>query len=373
MMNVNIIEITRWEALSYAAIIIINTEIRIYPIAGLWYKRIRWLLSDREHECNRKAERSVKAEIMKMYTALFIDVKDSQSYADEQRFRIQVYMQSYINLLNKLFREDIAHDVVINAGDSMQGLFKSTTTAVMYFRLMELLMHPVRIRAGIGIGEWNIQIRSQDVGLEYVTSAQQDGQTYHLARKAIDEVYKKPLHNVHICSDEDDTFTNYLLNASKTIKEDQIHKQNQVLLVMELLYPFRKEKQHLESEDVIIDLLKMKLSYQHKLRQRLETYADRISNSYVEASMAIDFKKNMDDKVCLERSVVICDPIAIDGQMKTPEKSILKKNMAERIAKILGCSRQNAASIIKSGNANKIREMDYMALQYIEQKYGAAF
>lgn len=295
---------------------------------------------------------------MKTYTALFIDVKNSQGYSDEQRYRIQIYMQSFIKILNELFKEDMEHSVVINAGDSMQGLFKNVTTAVMYFRLFELLVHPVQIRAGIGVGQWNIKIDKQDVGMEYISSTLQDGQTYHRARQAIDEVYKKTLHNVRVCSGTDDTFANYLLNASKTMKEDQIYKQNQVLLVMELLYPFVRKSQDWQNKLAVVELLQMKFVYNSDKSHRFEKYA------YMIREMC-QFENN----VGIDDVAVIYEPIIIDSKMKTPEKSILKKNMAEHIAEVLGCSRQNAASIIKSGKANKIREMDYMALQYVEEHY----
>lgn len=40
------------------------------------------------------------------------------------------------------------------------------------------------------------------------------------------------------------------------------------------------------------------------------------------------------------------------------------------ISQILGSTRQNADSIMRRGNANKIRELDFIALQYVEKTYG---
>lgn len=286
---------------------------------------------------------------MKKYTVLFVDVKKSQKYTDEERLKIQIYMQSCINQLNSLFKANLEHDVIINAGDSMQGLFKSTTTAVMYFRLFELFVHPVRLRAGIGVGTWNIQIGKWNVDMEHISSTQQDGETYHRARKAIEEVYRKQQHNVRICTGGDDTFANYLLNASFSMKQEQIHKQNQVMVILELLYPFVKDGQTWNYTENVLRLLELKSEFDLNQKHTSKVAADT------------------------EHHITIpdigYDPVLIDGTMKEPEKSILKKNMAERVAVILGCTRQNAASIIKSGNANKIREMDYMALQYIAAFY----
>ena len=282
------------------------------------------------------------------YTALLVDVKQSKKYSDEDRLKLQIYMQSCINALNEFFVKDLELEVVINAGDSMQGLFKNTTAAVMYFRLLELMMYPVRIRGGIGVGAWNIQIGKWDVELEYVSSAQQDGQTFHRARTAIQEVYKKQQHNLRICTGGEDTFTNYLLNASLIMKSEQMEKQNQVLMILELLYPFVRTGQVQDCEKWLQSLLKLKMKF------RLSERKGKISEETVPVNL------------CSREISVPCEVILIDGEMKEPEQSVMKKNMAEHVASILGCTRQNAASIIKNGNAMKIREMDYMALQYLE-------
>ena len=62
-------------------------------------------------------------------------------------------------------------------------------------------------------------------------------------------------------------------------------------------------------------------------------------------------------------------PIYIDGMLEEAEKHIVVKNISSTIAEILNCSRQNVDNILKRGNSYKIRELDYMALQYIEKMY----
>lgn len=63
------------------------------------------------------------------------------------------------------------------------------------------------------------------------------------------------------------------------------------------------------------------------------------------------------------------EPIYINGDIIEAEEQIMIKNVSSVISEILGCSRQNVDSILRRGNANKIRELDYMALQYIERVY----
>ena len=67
--------------------------------------------------------------------------------------------------------------------------------------------------------------------------------------------------------------------------------------------------------------------------------------------------------------ISLLEPIYINGDIVEAEDQIMIKNVSSVISDILGCSRQNVDSILRRGNANKIRELDYMALQYIERVY----
>ena len=48
----------------------------------------------------------------------------------------------------------IKFDVIFSAGDEIQGLFYSSEAAYLYFRLFNMLIYPVEVGAGIGVGEW---------------------------------------------------------------------------------------------------------------------------------------------------------------------------------------------------------------------------
>lgn len=71
-------------------------------------------------------------------------------------------MNQCINNLNGLFREDIQFEVTFSAGDELQGLFDNVVTALLYFRLFEILIAPVKIRAGVGVGDWTVKMESPD-------------------------------------------------------------------------------------------------------------------------------------------------------------------------------------------------------------------
>lgn len=283
---------------------------------------------------------------MRNYVSLIMDIEKSRTYITEDRIEIQKYMSYCIDMLNELFRENIEHEVTFSAGDELQGLFNDTTVAVMYFRLFEMLLKPVKIRAGIGVGEWTIKI---DNG----SSTQQDGPAYHKARQAIEEVYRNTLHNVRICSDRDDIMANHLINASRTLKNQQIYMQNIALVILELLCPFVKWDMNVEKYQIVRELLEIKFEYR----------IGRARMSYLRNERFVENERlNFSEMWFLK-------PICIDGMLEEAEEHIVVKNITSIIAEILNCSRQNVDNILKRGNSYKIRELDYMALQYIEKTY----
>lgn len=283
---------------------------------------------------------------MKNYTSLIIDIEKSKMYTIEDRIELQKYMLYCIDKLNLLFKEYIEYDVTFSAGDEIQGLFNDTTVAVLYFRLLEMLIKPVKLRTGIGVGEWTIKI---DNG----SSTQQDGPAYHRARKAIEQVYNNTLHNVRISSDKDDIMANHLVNASRILKNQQIYMQNIVFVIFELISPFVKMESNVEKYKIISELLEIKFEYKlgrkKNIRSRKEIFFERDKLFFCD----VNFLK----------------PIYIDGIIEDAEKHVIVKNISSTISELLGCSRQNVDSILKRGNSYKIRELDYMALQYIERMY----
>ena len=281
------------------------------------------------------------------YVSLIMDIEKSRTYGIDDRIEIQNYMSDCVGMLNELFQQDIKFEVTFSGGDEMQGLFCDVTSAILYFRLLEMLLKPVKLRAGIGVGAWTIKV---DNGL----STQQDGPVYHLARKAIDEVYKKQFHNIRICTGKDeDILANHLLNASVTLKTQQIYMQNIVLVIAELLCPFIKNQRKDISNKTIGALIQTKFNY--KIGKRRNYNESRLNY----------YNENLNFDLPFYNS-----PIFIDGNISESEVPLTKKNMSSYIADILGCTRQNVDSIIRRGNVGKIRELDYVALQYIEKNYG---
>ena len=285
---------------------------------------------------------------MRKYSALIIDIEKSKTYRLEERNEMQQYMSYCIEILNDVFKEEIECNVTFSGGDEMQGLYCNVTSAYLYFRLFELLVKPVKIRAGIGIGEWTVKLNTR-------ISTQQDGPAYHRARWAIEDIYKSQLHNIKINSEGKDGMANHLVNAALPLKNQQIYMQNMVLVVLELLYPFVTEKIHWNNLEQIQELIKLK--FQYRLGLRTFSVAGR--------------RKGESDYINMELcEIPLIQPIVIDGREIEPEEVLIIKNATSVISEILNCTRQNVNSIVKRGNAYKIRELDYVALQYLEQTYG---
>lgn len=285
------------------------------------------------------------------YVSLIIDIESSRKYSIDDRNHMQKFIIECVGYLNKAFEQFLEFPVTFSAGDEMQGLFNNITPAVLYMRIFEMMMHPVRIRAGIGVGEWNVKI-------ENGSSTQQDGPVYHRARRAIEEVRKRQTQRFRIDSDNNDEMINHLINASGSLKEQQGYMQNMAQIIMEFLYPFEKDQRIIFYSHTMRELLSIKYNYKIGMPsfKTKDTYQAR--------------KGSMSEELNTAQLETI-DPVRLDGMNFDSEAVIIKRNMSSNIAGILGCKRQNADMLIKRGHVIPIREMDYVALQYIERGYKA--
>lgn len=284
------------------------------------------------------------------YASLIIDIEKSRGYGIKDRTGIQKILMDYTEILNRMFCESEEFHVTFSAGDSLQGLFVDVASAYMYFRLLDILMHPVKLRAGIGVGEWTIKI---DNG----TSTQQDGPAYHNARWAIEDVYNSQLSNIRIYSGYDDNLANHLINASLQLKRQQMPMQNYVQVLNELIFPFSiYDSVYQGFLDGISDIITIKAEIV-KLRQR-PTYAG--FNSTKQKFEVGSIENNL---------TALVNPINIENDSAECEYMISKKTQPAVIADILQSSRQNAAIVMKRGNVLKIRELDCVALKYLKERY----
>ena len=311
---------------------------------------------------------------MKKYCSLIIDIRQSRAYNLRDRNELQEYMAGCITLLNSLFKKNLMFDVTFSAGDELQGLFSDAVAAVRYLRLLSILVHPVQLRAGIGIGEWNVRMEG---GL----STEQDGPAYHNARSAIDEVHRMQTQRFRICSgSERDVVANYLLNASMQFCQQQNIMQSQVLFLLEVMYPFVEEASDFSNREELIDLAVIKSGFSIGKKTKKQT-EDKRRQEDQEDREKQENQKDQENQENQERekdqkkqglnigSLTIAENIYITGSITETENAVIKRNMSANIAEVIGTTRQNADKLMKRGNSMFIRSMDYMALQYIKKMY----
>ena len=278
------------------------------------------------------------------YTALIMDLKKSRKYCIKNRNEIQDYIFHVIDVLNKVFRNSLEKDVFFSAGDELQGLFSSVEASYLYFRLFSMLVSPVEIRAGIGVGAW-------DVVVENAGSTAQDGPAYHNARYAINATEESLGYSVLLLSGgKNDIIINSLLNSTAVIINKQSEYQNQVMLLSELLYPINSYE--------IIDVSKLKnvveliahktfvanlSSYKYSNNYRLPLF-HRISNLDF-TSKPVDVTENTDMFFVTEGKV---------------------RGLPIQLSEMIGVSRQSVDKTIKTANVYEARNLAVATLKLLK-------
>lgn len=281
---------------------------------------------------------------MREFTALIMDLKKSRRYSSKNRNEIQHYIFHVIQVLNKVFAGSLEKDVFFSAGDELQGLFSSVEASYLYFRLFSMLVAPVEIRAGIGVGEWDVIV--QNAG-----STAQDGPAYHNARRAINATEESLGYSVLLFSGgKSDIVINSLFNSTALIINKQSEYQNQVMLLSELLYPINAYG--------IIDV--------NKLHDIIELIAHRIETVHFDF-----FKLNKSQREPLFYRLSNLDfeskPIDVadhDDSFFVTEGKV--RGLPLQLSEIIGVTRQSADKTIKAANVYEARNLAVATLKYIK-------
>ena len=258
-----------------------------------------------------------------------VDLKNSRSYDIQDRNNIQNSILSSINILNKIFKNSIEKEVEFSAGDEIQGLFISSQSAYLYYRLFSMLIFPIQIHTGIGFGTWDIRVENE-------SSTAQDGTVYHNARKAIDEAKKSLEYSTLFYSkSKNDIIINSLINAADLLAFKQSEYQNKLMLLAEILYP-------IASED-IIDYKNLK-----------------------EILKFVQFEKK-------ENLIIDIEYPIISTQLEKQSFYITegkKRGLSTQISKLLGVSRQSVEKAVKTGNIYELRNLTIAVLKAMDSIEG---
>lgn len=281
---------------------------------------------------------------MVKYTALIMDLKKSRKYCIKNRNEIQDYIFHVIDVLNKVFGKSLEKDVFFSAGDELQGLFSSVEASYLYFRLFSMLVSPVEIRAGIGVGEWNIIV--EDAG-----STAQDGPAYHNARYAINATEESLGYSVLLLSGgKNDIIINSLLNSTAVIINKQSEYQNQVMLLSELLYPINSYE--------IIDV--------SKLKDVIELIAHK---TFVSSSNLYKFSNNYRQPLFHRISTLNFESKPIDVTKNTDMFFVTEgkvRGLPIQLSEIIGVTRQSIDKTIKVANIYEARNLAVTTLKFLK-------
>lgn len=275
------------------------------------------------------------------YAALIIDLKKSRSYTKEDRNSIQYYITDVIYLLNRLYRRELAREVDFSAGDEVQGLFSTPEAAYLYYRMLSMWLHPVEIRAGIGIGSWDVQLDSKG-------TTGQDGPAYHKARYAIknaDDSEGYPI--LFFSGSQSDITINTIIGGAASIMAKQSVYQNQIMLITELLFPICNY--YVRAYDYVTPhdaerFLHEKCMLAHEMEKIVRPLPfDRLAYSFVE----------------------IIDPINVEDireETKFYITSGKQRGIPTKLASIMDISRQTIEKTMKAGNIYTARNMAIAAI-----------
>lgn len=279
------------------------------------------------------------------YAALMIDIIDSRRLASEDREPLQVHVKDCIQVLNGIFEPSLEKEVIFSAGDEVQGLFRESTAALLYARLFRRLIFPIKVRVGIGVGGWETRIDSG-------TSNEQDGSSYHKARAAISSLSDSDNSSIRVNSgSKDDIFVNTYIDSSLLIERKQSTYQAQLLLLMEIMFP-------------IFDSGAMK---QDRYSNVIGLVRKWSRSSCYPASVKPDrnWDRLTDDSFTEDQAIFLSKHVSINNT--SGRYSTAKRGISKKISEIWGTTRQNIESIMKAGNIEEIRNIDLVALYFMQK------
>lgn len=277
------------------------------------------------------------------YTALIIDLKKSRGYSNEDRNHIQHFILEIVQLLNNLYSRELVREVDFSAGDEIQGLFYSPEAAYLYYRMLSMWLHPVEIRAGIGVGGWDVQLDNKG-------TTGQDGTAYHNARYAIKNADDSEGYPVLFFSGSSSDITiNTVIGGSASIMSKQSVYQNQIMLITELLFPicnyYVRAYDYIPPADIEY-FLRLKSAFAHEIENIMRPLPfDRIYGI-----------------------TEIIDPVNAEDVREETKFYITsgkQRGIPTKLAKIMNISRQTIEKTIKAGSVYTARNMAITAINEI--------
>ncbi|NLJ71004.1 MAG: hypothetical protein GX328_06035 [Clostridiaceae bacterium] len=164
---------------------------------------------------------------MDNYIALIADIKKSRQ--SRNGIFTQEKFLEVIDKINKKYKKIISSNFTISSGDSFQGLLHNGNEIMEILIELELKLHPLKIRFGMGIGSIDTAIYKENSNLI-------DGEAYHIARYNLEQIKEsekkkeRVITNYKIGKKNDDlSLINSLFSLISIIKENWSETQVQVI------------------------------------------------------------------------------------------------------------------------------------------------
>lgn len=277
----------------------------------------------------------------KLYSALIIDLVKSKAYETKDRIKLQQTISLVLDELNRVFQKSIIKKVEFSGGDEVQGLFSSPQAAFHYYRFFSMQLYPVKLRAGIGVGTWDVQLANKG-------TTGQDGTAYHHARVAIekaDEAEGILLYSGRAV----DKLLNATINAAALLCREHSDHQNAYYQLAEVVVPLAAYS-YLDTYALTCrasNLFKLKEGYNQFVTKQIQTFL--VTPAQIGYYQNDLLKQRFDNTESF---------FVTSGKQRC---------LSLAMSLITGASRQNVDNIIKAGNIYTIRNLSIAAAKAMEQ------
>lgn len=280
-----------------------------------------------------------------MFTAFMIDLVRSREYGDQDRNAIQRFLLETMDVLNEMFRKVMPRSLEFSAGDEMQGLFSSPYAAYLYYRMLRGIVSPIGIRAGIGFGDWSVQ-------MEGIGTTAQDGTAYHKARQAIDSVKNLSQYDcLFLSGTRVDMYVNSLIQADSVIFRSQTENQRALTLLLDVYFPILPQKANeIYHRNERFFLLERIIDY----KMHLDVFNP---TSQSKSSILYDCDLYLLEEKLNQFNFSPKDSFRIMDRKYRPFHDTKIRGVPSLLAEVTGTKRQNIEKIMEAGNIIASRDM----------------
>ena len=286
------------------------------------------------------------------YAALMIDLKGSRKLDDEMRNNIQIYWDEIRRRLNDMFCGTMEFKVDFSGGDQIQGLFYTPEAAYLYYRLFSMCTHPVQTHGGIGIGSWSVKMVGKPTG-------SQDGTAYHRAKAASDLADADIGYTILLNSEniDRDRIINSLIGTAALRALEHTARQNQIMLLTELLYPVSEGYMELDRDAYLINSYEL-ICLKNDFDREFAGSKKKVTMKKKELPLESLIRENSNPFVCATVRKVV--------RTKYPTNYITEgkgRGIPKTLEEVLGIKYQSINTTLKAADIFNIRNLAIAALE----------